>query len=86
MPIADIDALVTTLAAQPHETEWLEFKQNRFDAEAVGKYISALANSAILAGQRTAYLVYGVEDGTHRIVGTTVDPHAEKVRGAGVKA
>lgn len=79
MPIADVDALVTTLVAQPRETEWLEFKQNRFDAEAVGEYVSALANSAILAGQRTAYLVYGVEDGTHRIVGTTIDIHAEKV-------
>ena len=81
MAIIDIEALVETLAALPAETEWVEFKHNRFDPQQVGEYISALANGAILADQRAAYLVFGVEDGTHDVVGTTVDPGAHKVGG-----
>jgi len=75
----DIARFVETLIAMPHEAEWFEFKQNRFEPEAFGQYMSALANSAILAEQRCAYLVYGVEDGTHAVVGTTVDLHRERV-------
>lgn len=79
LPIANIERLVETLAAWPHESDWFEFKQNRFDPQEFGEYMSALANSAILAEQRCAYLIYGVEDETHAIVGTTVDLQRERI-------
>lgn len=52
------------------ETEWVEFKTNP-DWEKLGKYISALANSAALLEKECGYIVYGVEDKDHKVVGTS---------------
>lgn len=52
------------LCALPSETDWIEFKKNRFDAENVGKYVSGLANAAMFEQQQYAYMVWGIEDGT----------------------
>lgn len=71
--------LVRELCKQPKETEWVEFKVNKADPDDIGEYISALANAAALAGKAFAYLVWGVEDETHRIVGTKFSPSAAKV-------
>ena len=65
--------LVNGLRALPSETEWAEFKQNQFDPDVIGKTVSALSNGARLKDQENAYLVWGVEDGTHAIVGTNID-------------
>lgn len=72
--------LVRELVALPRETPWLEFKHNNANPEEIGGYISALANSAALADKASAYLVWGIKDGTHEIVGTTFSPHAETMR------
>ena len=71
--------LVRELCKQPAETEWLEFKQNNADPQEIGEYLSALANSAALCGKAFAYLVWGVEDGSHALVGTTFVPQTAKV-------
>lgn len=60
------------------ELEWVEFKHNKFDPQEVGENISALANSATLNGQSYGYMVWGVEDGTRDLVGTTFDPRGAK--------
>lgn len=73
--------LVRELCKQPAETEWLEFKQNNAEPQEIGEYLSALANSAALCGKAFAYLVWGVEDGAHTLVGTTFGPQAAKVGG-----
>jgi ATP-dependent DNA helicase RecG len=52
-------SLVNELRKLPAETGWVEFKHNNADPEAIGEYISALANSAALAGKANAYLVWG---------------------------
>lgn len=75
----EFEALVGYLCGLPNETEWVEFKRNRFDAEEVGRLLSGLANSAALHEQEVAYLVYGVQDYDHDIVGTNVDPKMEYV-------
>lgn len=54
-----------------HETEWVEFKLNLDDHEKIGETISALSNSAALCGKPKAYLIWGVTDDQHEIVGTT---------------
>jgi len=51
--------------------EWVEFKLNNDNPEEIGEYISALANSAALCGKANAYLVWGVANETHDVVGTT---------------
>lgn len=53
-------------------------KVNNTDAQGIGEYISALANTAALEGKASGYLVWGVEDGTHALVGTTFKPRTEK--------
>jgi ATP-dependent DNA helicase RecG len=81
MNAADMSALLDRLRAEPRESEWLEFKANRYDAQAIGEYLSALANSACLLGKPRGYLVFGIEDGTHAVVGTSFDPQAEVGQG-----
>jgi predicted HTH transcriptional regulator len=71
-------ALVNELRKQPKETEWIEFKCNRAVPKDIGEYISALANSAALVGRTNAYMVWGIDDDTHDIVGTDFDPSAVK--------
>jgi predicted HTH transcriptional regulator len=71
-------SLVRELCALPWETEWVEFKLNDAEPQAIGEYLSALANAAALVGKAFAYLVWGVRNEDHAIVGTTFDPHAAR--------
>ena len=71
--------LVRELCKLPRETECVEFKLNEAEPQEIGEYLSALANSAALMDRAFAHLVWGVEDGTHRIVGTQFSPSAAKV-------
>ena len=54
----------------PNELQWVEFKHNNYKPEMIGKDISALANSATLCEKQRAYMIWGVDDTTHEIVGT----------------
>lgn len=81
MNTAELHALLERLRAEPRETEWLEFKSNRYESQVLGEYLSALSNSACLLGKPRAYLVFGVEDVTHEVIGTSFDPAAEKGKG-----
>lgn len=74
-----LTGLVRELCRLPAETEWVEFKENQDDPKRIGEYISALANSAALAGKECGYVVWGVADGSHSIVGTNFAPHSRKV-------
>ena len=53
------------------ETEWIEFKMDNFDPTMIGERLSALSNGACLFDQKYGYLVYGVEDKTCEIKGTS---------------
>lgn len=70
--------LISELRKQPAETPWLEFKRNNANPEDIGEYISALANMAALAGKANGYAVWGIEDGTHCVLGTSFRPSTEK--------
>lgn len=62
--------LIKKLIKLPNETETVEFKHNNFDPEMIGSDISALANSAANRGKNQSYMVQGVNNETHDIVGT----------------
>ena len=81
MNTADLTALLDRLRAEPRESEWLEFKANRYEPQAIGEYLSALANSACLLGKPRGYLVFGIADGTQAVVGTAFDPQGENGQG-----
>jgi ATP-dependent DNA helicase RecG len=71
--------LVREYCKLPTETEWVEFKHNNDNNDEIGEYLSALANSAALHGKVSAYLIWGIDDSTHEVVGTNFDPVAKKV-------
>ena len=72
------ETLLDALCQLPTETEYVEFKENFSEFEKEGRDICALANSAAYHGVPAAYKVWGVEDSSHRVVGTTFNPKTKK--------
>lgn len=66
----NLDRLVNELCKLPNELQWVEFKHNDYDPKMIGQDISALANSAALYEKNCAYMLWGIDDATHEIVGT----------------
>ena len=73
--------LIYSLIGYPHETEWLEFKESNTDCTQVGRDISALANAAAWLGRGAGYKIWGVDDRTHQLTGTSFNPLAAKAKG-----
>lgn len=77
--------LLETLLGNSEEQNWLEFKTNvaktraSITPEGIGEYISALSNSACVFNKDYGYLVLGVEDKTHKVVGTNFKPRQLKI-------
>ena len=71
--IVYLQSLVRELSKLPCETEWVEFKSNYNDPQMIGEYISALSNSATLCGKPKGYLVWGINNDSHEVEGTTFD-------------
>lgn len=69
----NLDKLVLELCKLSQETGWIEFKHNNCDPKMVGEDISALANSAVIADRSYAYMIWGIDDNTHEIIGTKVN-------------
>lgn len=67
----DYAEIVLELVSRPAEEEWFEFKENWFEPRALGEYISALSNAAAACGRAAGYFVWGVDDKTHTVTGTT---------------
>ncbi len=74
-----LEKLLQNLVSLLSETETVEFKENNFNNDEIGKRISALSNSASLHDKKKAYLVFGVQNITHKIVGTMFAPSKEKI-------
>ena len=74
------DLLKSQIASYKSETRHIEFKSNYLRAEEVGKYISALSNSACLENEEFGYLFFGVEDGTLELKGPKYDYEHETTK------
>ncbi|MCG5512465.1 ATP-binding protein [Ectothiorhodospira shaposhnikovii] len=79
-PQRDVD-LINELLAIGSETSWLEFKKDNVDPDSIGVRCSALANAARLAGKDRAYMLWGVEDQSLRVIGTVFNPDTQKAHG-----
>lgn len=68
--------ILTKLLSQEAENEVREFKEAKkgYDFTKLGKYFSALCNEANLKGQPHAWLVFGIENKQHTIVGSKFRP------------
>ncbi len=71
MEFEQLKKLLEDLIRHPYECEWIEFKHNFHSPEEIGEDISALSNGACLHNQPHGYLVFGVQDKTHKIIGTS---------------
>ncbi|MDI9358335.1 MAG: putative DNA binding domain-containing protein [Phycisphaerales bacterium] len=73
----ELETELSNLLALPAETELVEFKEakNGYDLNKLGQYFSALSNEANLKGNRYAWLVFGIENKKHKIVGSQFRPH-----------
>ncbi len=72
-------SLLSELRKLPNETEWVEFKTNN-DSPKTGEYISALANGAALKGKQFGYMVWGLDDDTHEVIGTNFKPSTARYK------
>jgi ATP-dependent DNA helicase RecG len=70
MESIQFNRLLSGLVSLSKEKEWVEFKVNDAYPDDIGEYISALSNSARLKSEPCGYLVWGVCDQTHDIIGT----------------
>ena len=68
---------VLELCSYTDEQEWFEFKENWFQPEELGEYVSALSNAAAFHYQEMAYFIWGVDDTTHEIVGTDFNQYCD---------
>ena len=72
-------SLINELRKLPVETEWVEFKVNNDEPYMIGEYLSAISNSAALHERETGYVLYGIHNTTHEIVGSEFYPKLAKV-------
>jgi ATP-dependent DNA helicase RecG len=81
MDHAALERLLNELIAT-WENEVVEFKQagNDYDTDKIGEYFSALSNEANLRGADRAWLVFGVNNRSRRVVGTNYRPEAERLQ------
>ncbi|MCL2246994.1 MAG: putative DNA binding domain-containing protein [Lentimicrobiaceae bacterium] len=70
MQTEELISLVNYLKIQSKENEWIEFKHNFHSPEEIGELISALSNSARIHNQAFGYLVFGIKNETHQVLGT----------------
>jgi len=75
----ELEMLIEEMRALPKENEWTEFKDSNYNPQTIGEYLSALSNSACLENKDFAYLVFGIENETHQLTGTSFLPTKEKV-------
>lgn len=73
----DLVQIIKELISYTSEEEWFEFKENWYDVNGIGEYISSLSNTAAMLGKEYAYLIWGVNNDTHEIVGTKFDYHQD---------
>lgn len=81
----ELHILLLSLLAESREQPWLEFKTNvalnnaSVTPEGIGEYLSALSNGACISNKDFGYLVLGIQDETHTVVGTNFKPYQYKI-------
>jgi len=72
MMTKDLHKILSNAIALPAETEIVEFKEAKetYSFEKLGKYFSALSNEANLKRKPCAWLIFGVENTKHQIIGS----------------
>lgn len=71
METTELEQILFSLL-QNDENECVEYKEanNDYSFEKLGKYFSALSNAANIAGKQYSWLIFGIQDKTHKFVNT----------------
>jgi len=69
--------LIEELLESGSEKDCAEFKQDNESPVMIGKLCSALSNAARIEQKDFAYIIWGIEDRTHKIIGTTFNPDSK---------
>lgn len=75
-----MDNLVSTvkeLISYDYESDWFEFKENWYEPNQIGEYISSISNVVAMRGLDYGYLIWGVNNKSHKLVGTDFDFHRD---------
>lgn len=77
----NIKDILDKLLLLSSENEVVEFKEakNNYDFSKLGKYFSALSNEANLCKKSYGWLVFGIEDKRHTIIGTQFRSERKKL-------
>ena len=75
--MSKLNDLIKECLGYEDELEWVEFKANIFNIDEVGEYISALSNSVAILGKPNAYMIWGIENDTHKVIGTNINYNKE---------
>ncbi len=81
----ETEELLDELCSYEFEKEWFEFKLNYENDDEIGEYISALSNSATYCGRKYAYLIWGIDDKNHEVIGTSFNPDKNAKHGEPLK-
>lgn len=71
-----IDGLITE---HINESEIIEYKVDFYDPAKIGKYVSALSNVATMKDEKRAFLFWGIENDTLKVLGSSFNPLEKKV-------
>lgn len=76
MAAINLENILDDLRSLTAETEVVEFKEAKtnYDFSKLGKYFSALSNEANLKGRPYAWLIFGIENKKHAVVGSQYRP------------
>lgn len=74
-----IKSIILLKLKNPSEESIVEFKHDNNNPKAIGEYISALSNTATLENSSQAFMVWGIDDATHKIIGTKFYPETDKI-------
>lgn len=78
-----VEDVVNRCRMYDDETEWFEYKKDTAVSRAddIGPYISALSNGAVMHGEPYGYLIWGIHNKTHEIIGTMFNYAADTDNG-----
>ncbi|MDO4508039.1 MAG: putative DNA binding domain-containing protein [Candidatus Saccharibacteria bacterium] len=79
IPDEKLEMIIKGLCCLESEKEHIEFKENQADPIAIAKTISGIANTMTRLNIPRGYFVWGVEDDSHKIVGTKFNPDTKKI-------
>ena len=71
--------LVDELRKLRSEASWVEYKHNNYKPDMIGEDISAIANAATYAERDCGYMIWGVNNESHEVVGTEYNLQTLKV-------